>query len=436
MTFRKIASLALAVLMLCSVLCACTDTPATTGPTTTVSTAPTTQPTEPKPETLMYQVAVYGADGLPATSNVIVKFLQDGADPVMQNTNEEGVAQKELPKGSYNVELMFLDGKSYYYDSSDMTLNETKTQLTINLCLAQSTEGETVYADGDEYTAYPLRTGNTYVTLKPGRNYFLYLPDVAGEYDFFTGNNVYKVGYYGGEHYIMSQDAGKEGPNNGTHVSISAGMVSPNNAFVIGVDNPGTEDVETVLYVQRVSDYIDTSIPKTTYKTTHALTPWTMPAGKQIKKFDITSAMPVKLVRDDATGYYHLNTVTGPLVVVFLGEKAADHNSYLAPYDTILKNVGVTAYFKNDEGKIDRGEVYTNCLQDYIGIYDENTKAYTGGCIDRNSGLYPLTDDLMYIIQNHGAYSGWWDETDTRYIFGDTKVNVEKAWLFMCGYLE
>ena len=69
MTFRKIASLVLAVLMLCSMLCACNDT---TGPSTTASTAPTTQPTEPtepKPEMLLYQVTVYGVDGKPLVSS-------------------------------------------------------------------------------------------------------------------------------------------------------------------------------------------------------------------------------------------------------------------------------------------------------------------------------------------------------------------------------
>ena len=110
--------------------------------------------------------------------------------------------------------------------------------------------------------------------------------------------------------------------------------------------------------------------------------------------------------------------------------------SYLKPYDTILKNTGVSAYFQNEDGTYNRREDYNQCLLDYIGTWDENAKKYTTeGCIDRNSGLYPLTEDLKYIIQQHGKYSGWWDIEDERYIFEGITVNEENAWLFMCGYL-
>ena len=57
------------------------------------------------------------------------------------------------------------------------------------------------------------------------------------------------------------------------------------------------------------------------------------------------------------------------------------------------------------------------------------------GC-DRALPLCPLTEDLMYIIQNHGNHSGWWDVDDERYLFGETTVNKDNAWLFMCGYLN
>ena len=98
----------------------------------------------------------------------------------MQNTNANGVAEKELPTGEYTVELMFTGSvTNYYFDNSNMILNATRTEMTIHLALEQSMEGETVYANDTEYTAYPLYTGNTYVTLKPGRNFFLYYPSVG-----------------------------------------------------------------------------------------------------------------------------------------------------------------------------------------------------------------------------------------------------------------
>ena len=440
MKFRKIAALVLAMLMMASVLCACADTqPSGTsgknpnGNNPNGNNPTTTAPTQP--EKVAYQVAVYDANGRPATSGVIVYFMRDGEQVAMQTMNASGIAEKELEKGDYTVQLGFTNQEiSYYYDTTDLTLSKTKTQLTIHLCLGQSEEYELVYANDQEYTAYNLYTGNTYVTLKPGRNYFLYKPTESGEYQLYTSDG-YKTGYYGGTHYIMENDAGKEAPNNGTTMSLSASMISPDSSFVIGVDNPGEEDVNTILYAIRYSDYIDTSVRTVVYKATAALTPWTAPANARVNKFDITRAVPYKLVKD-ADGFYHVDTVTGPLVVVFLGTAAQDYMDYLVPYDVILKNSGVFAYFKNEDGTYDRRESYNDCLEDYIGTWDSATETYSGGCMDRKSGLYPLTDDLMYIIQNHGNHSGWWDVDDERYLFGDANVNKDNAWLFMCGYLN
>jgi len=196
--------------------------------------------------------------------------------------------------------------------------------------------------------------------------------------------------------------------------------------------------VQTVLRVVRVSDYIDTSVPVTVYKATAPLTPWKMPAGMNVNKFDITGSRTYNLVLDEATGFYHLDSIDGPLVVVFLGKNSEDHMSYLAPYETILDNSGVKAYFQNDDGTYNRCESYSECLIEYIGTKKEladKTVTYVGGCIDHESGMYPLTQDLMYIIQQHGNYSGWWDNSDERYLFESVVVNKENAWLFMCGYL-
>lgn len=445
MTLKKIAALALAAMMLCSVLSACGNPDASSVPGTSSSTQIPTTSSSAQPQKVMYQVSVFDVYGQPATSGVIVKFMQNGEQIALQKMNASGVAEKELDAGEYDVELMFTGGDvAYYYDTTDLKLTATKTQLMINLCLEQGTEFETVYHNDVAYDAYMVNTGNTRVTLKPGRNYFLYTPEMSGEYEMFASDSTYKVGYYGAQHFINEIDIGHEAPNNGTAVSISDGMVSPNSQFVIGIDNPNDEDVVTVLHVVRTGAYIDTSIPKENYRPTHTLTAWTKPADKTVKKFDIGTAVPYKLVLDEATGFYHLNDVNGPLVVVFLGEGAKDHITCMVPYDTVIKNTNVSAGIKDENGNTIKLEVFTSCLQQYIGVYDENMKdangkivgGYEGGCIDRASGLYPLTEDLMYIIKQHGTYSGWWDSSSGNYLFEDVMVSAENAWLFMCGYLE
>ena len=431
MNFKRILSLVLAVAMIAVMLAACTPAQNNTKPN---SSNPDNSSSSTQGGKATYRVTIIDVDGKPATSGVVVKFMQNGEQAGMELVNGTGMAAKELEKGDYTVELMFTNQDiQYYYDQTDLTLSKTKTELTIHLFMKQGDTPETFY-DG-EYSAYPITTGNTYVTLKPGRNYFLYAPTMAGEYELFTTDFAYQVGNYGSVYFIHDNDYNYNADINGTKLSLSPGMIDPEGRLVIGVDNPGTEDVNTVLHIVRKSDYIDTSVPGRSYATTHSLQSWTLPAGQQVTKFNITANMTYELVLDDQ-GFYHLNDVNGPLVVVFLGEYAKDYLTYLAPYDTILKNTRVIAYFKNEDGTYSHYEDYSACLQDYIGVFNESNSSYTGGCIDRDSGLYPLTEDLKYIIQNNGAYSGWWDATSESYIFNDITVNEENAWLFMCGYLN
>ena len=86
-------------------------------------------------------------------------------------------------------------------------------------------------------------------------------------------------------------------------------------------------------------------------------------------------------------------------------------------------------YFFDEDKNFIKRESYVNCLLEYIA------------CADENSGVYPLTEDLKYIIQQSGDYSGWWDTQANTFIFKyDTGtlvpgVNPEIAWLFMCCYM-
>ena len=233
---------------------------------------------------------------------------------------------------------------------------------------------------------------------------------------------------------------------NATLVTISPDMIGTNGTgttvFVIGVDNPGAE-VDAMLKVERVSAYVDTSITEIVYKTTGTLAPWELPVGATPASFDLTKPTGTyNLVLDEATGFYHLGSVDGPLVLVCLGSASDKLLNYAASYDTILKTVGVNKYFADDAGHYTHREEYSQCLLDYIGICDPATNQYSGGCVDRATGLYPLTADLMYIIQQHGDYSGWWNTAYDNYLFRDANgvydltVNPEIAWLFMCVYLQ
>lgn len=435
---KRIKALTLAMLLCAAMMLSACQ--ADVGPTTT----------EALSKTAIYQVTVLGVTGEPATEGVIVRFLQGGEEIAMQKTDASGVASKELDRGDYTVEIMFIDqSTSYYYDTTDLTLSATKTELTVELAYKAVDSSKLFYGSGenDYYVTYVVNAGRTYVSLAAGtRSYFLFTPTEAGVYRLSVEGDGYAVGYYGSPFYIQQNNVGNiEG--NATTVTVSPDMIGTSDTgttvFVIGVDNPENADVNVLLRVERVSAYVDTSIPSQTYETTGTLTPWTLPEGTMTASFDLTAASDTyKLVLDEATGFYHLGSVDGPLVLVCLGEESDDLLAYAASYDTVLQTVGVNKYFTDENGNYTHKEDYSQCLLDYIGLRDYATGEYTGGCVDRKSGLYPLTSDLMYIIQQHGDYSGWWDISSNGYLFKDANgtndptINPEIAWLFMCVYVQ
>ena len=436
-TVKRIKALTLAVMMLLSVVlcCACGENPETTA-------------TAALSQTAVYKVTVINTEGEPASEGVIVRFLKNGEEIALQKTDATGVAAKELERGDYTVEIMFIDaGSSYYYDTADLTLSAVKTELTVSLAYEAVKGNTTLFVGGQDHDAYVVNAGQTHVTLAAnGRTYFLFTPTEAGVYRLSTVGETYAVGYFGGPHFVQELNAG-EIDGNATCVTVSPSMIGTNGTgttvFVIGVDNPANAEAEAMLKVERVSAYVDTSIPSVTYETTGALTPWTLPDGTATVSFDLTKPTGAyNLVLDETTGFYHLGSVDGPLVLVCLGEASNKLLKYAASYDTILQTVGVNKYFTDADGNYTHKEDYSQCLIDYIGVRDDVTGQYTGGCVDRKTGLYPLTADLMYIIRQNGDHQGWWNANSANYLFRDANgnndfsINAEIAWLFMCVYVQ
>ena len=431
MKITRAVAMALALVLL---LTACGATPATT-PTTQLS------------KTVKYQVTVLGVDGKPATDGVIVKFMQGDEEVAMQRTDATGKAVKELDRGDYTVQIMFMDQtKQYYYDTAAMTLSATKTELTVELAYKVDGEPHSLYVQETDHNAYTIFAGNNFVELVSGnRSYFLFTPNESGVYRFSAASEACVVGYYGSPYFVQEMNVGNV-DGNAVTVTISPDMIGTDGTgttvLVIGVDNADGTVAQTMLKAERVSAYVDTSVPVQVYQTTGALTPWTLPQGAALESFNLSKPTDhYTLVLDETTGFYHLGSVDGPLVLVCLGEAADSKLQYGVSYDTMLQTMGVSKYFTDGTGNYTHKEDYSQCLIDYIGNRDYATGQYTGGCIDRKSGLYPLTADLMYIIRNNGEYMGWWSISGGSYLFRDssgvldTTINPDIAWLFMCVYM-
>lgn len=384
-----------------------------------------------------YKVTVLDGKGQPYTEGVIVRFLQNGEQVAMQKVDANGVATKNLERGTYTVELVLTGNASaFYYDTNNVTLTAEKTELQIVLTGAAGGEGRDLWVESaqKEYTAYNVEEGVTFLKLTVGdRAYFLFTPNRAGTYQFSVSGSNVAIGYYGAPHFVQPMNAA-EVVNNTFTVSISNSMIGTGDTgttvLVIGVDSQGAETA--YLTIERTGEPADSieDIPWTVYKKTIELSAYKLlplAPGTERKEFDLTAAS-YDLVLDESTGFYHLNSVSGPIVYVRLAA-ASGGSKYLPDFETILENSGVCKYFYDENGNVVKRETYDECLREYIA------------CADPENGLFPLTDDLKYIIQQRGDHYGWFDENSSGYLFIDPTtgvkilgINPDVSWLFICCY--
>ncbi len=433
---RKMMRAVAALLALCMlVLCGCQPGGAT-QPSTAAPAADT-----------VYSVSVVDGSGAPVTAGVVVRFLLHGEQAAMQPVNASGVASKKLPTDAYTVELLFSDAEAaWHYETENLTLDGQKSSLEIRLYSAVRGEGELVYDSVGESTAYAVNVGHTYVKLDTARrSYFLFAPKVAGVYRISLSDSSAVVGYYGYTSYIQAKSLVNL-TDGAIELAISKGMVGEGGMsipLVIGVDGNGADSC--ILHVERIGEPPHTieDEPWYVYEPTVELTKFTTPAGT-IREFDITAPTDTyTLVYNEADKTYHLNSADGPQVLVQLGKPT----TYLPALSEICTTASMAKYFYDEDGNFVKRENYTKCMQIYscTKVPTEGDRAQSAGkevYLDLATGLYPLTEDLYYIIRSHGEFAGWWNPTSPGYLFLDADgfalpgINNEIAWLSLCRYVE
>lgn len=384
------------------------------------------------PAETTYKVSVTNANNDPYTTGVVVRFMKDGQQAAMQVVGENGVAEKTLATGEYTVELTFTgNADDYYYDKTNLKLTAEKPEISVVLAEKAGEAVPLLYGeDGVTTYAYAAGVGSTYVELSEGRNYFLFTPQTPGMYKFTTTDPTAVIGYYGAPHFVQTMSAA-EVVDNSFSLSIRASMIGTNGTgttvIVVGIDK-GEKD-SCMLNIIRTGDpeHSIEDEPWMIYPAKTEPKPYTLPAGAQIGEFDLTAdSSKYDLVYNEADGFYHLNTADGPLVLVRLGQDT----KYLASFKAMLEKSGVVKYFFNEDGSFQKKESYSECLLQYIANMDEE------------SGVYPLTEDLKYIIQQRGDHTGWFDPEHSIYLFKDANginlpgINPEISWLFMCCYIS
>ena len=401
------------------------------GKPETPTDPPTTAPTEE--QEVVYEVTVTDVLEQIYNHGIIVKFLKDGKQVAMQPVDDNGVAAKKLPAGDYSVELLSTGSEiNYFYDHSKATLSAELTKLTIEVSVSYAEESmQTIYANGEPFEAPVVGAGCSHIVLKEGMNYVLFMAQEAGEYVFSLPGSAAKIGYYGMPHFVQSQSA-LEVVNNTVTMTIRDSMISKDDpyssVFVIGIESDGSMDSCT-LAIDRIGDpaWDVSEEPWVVYQPSAALAPYALPEGAALTNFDVTASSDTyNLVFNESDGFYHIGTEDGPLVLMYLTAAS----KYLDDLVTVASVSSICHYFYDEGGKFIKRETYNECILKY------------GEYADEAAGVYPLTKDLMYVIQQHGAYYGWWNmENRNTCLFKDENgnimpgVNPEIAWLFACCYI-
>lgn len=380
-----------------------------------VSGTPTVTPT-PSNKEITYTATVTDDLGNPI-SGVSVKI-----DSVALTTDASGVVTTVLKEGNYTVTVTIPTG--YLKGTTQYQVTASKPAVAIQLVPEMTGTTEIIYPGGEETKAYVVGTGDTLVTMLPDDvTYFIFTPSKSGTYKITTDNSSAKVCNWATTAYVFKS---------GSEVKSYTLNVKPGQFD--GDGNCGTSYVIGVTGVSRCNLQItrtgaakldETDVDWTVYKATTTPKAFTLSlgAGQSLKYFDLTAkTSEYTLVYSATDKYYHLNSESGPIVYVNLGEDAP----YVSFSEFLANGTGIRRYFYDSNGDFVKKEDYTSCMQKYVD------------CMDENTGVYPLTDDLIYIIQQYGDAAGWWNKTDDGfYLFeGVSGVNTEIAWMFALCYAE
>lgn len=377
-----------------------------------------------------YTVRVLDYAGNPQ-SGVAVRILKNGAPVATNRTGADGTVTANLESADYTVVLAF-SGQKLYYEEKKAVLPAGTTDLTIRVAPGAGKDFEMIY---DMYTSYYVSEGGTYVKTQANvDNYFIFTTKKPGQYRVSTSDPQAVVSYWGGStSFIFNGTASLEGydpASNSFTLNVKEKNIPDNDVgylAVLGV----TGASDCILEIIRIGDPIldETDLVAEVYEAKTPPKPYKYTQGKKLTYVDVTGKTSNYAIVMGSDGYYHLNSATGPLLYVNLGPNAP----YVSMYNMLgyqgYGGTSLNAVFYDANGSVVRKEDYTACMCSYVES------------IDAAQGVYPLTEDLVYMLRNGGDFKGWWDPDSGNYIFKDANgnpktINEELGWMFAVCYVK
>ena len=369
-----------------------------------------------------YTVAVQDYAGNPQTG-VTVQILKAGAPVNVQKTGADGKISVELETADYTVSLAFAQ-RGWYYEEKRAVLPAGTADLTIHVAKAVSGKPEELYVG----RAYYLNVGGTYVTMQANAvNYYIFEPTEPGLYRIGTSDFDAKVGYYGGStFFINDMTTSTDYTEENNYYTRNVKENNLGSVVIIGVT--GAKDC--IVEIIRLGDPIldETDIVPDVYKAATPPKNFRIKAsdGKKLKYVNLAGKTADYKIVMGEDGYYHLNAADGPLLYMNIGPNAPFHSLYYmagAGGNGVAGN-GIKATIYDENGSAIKRWDFSDCMLSY------------GECADPTYGVYPLTEDLRFIVQTAGSYYGWWDSGSPQFwLEGVANLNPELGWMFAVCYV-
>ncbi len=379
----------------------------------------------PKVEIPKIEYTVTVADGKGnAVSGIEVVFTKSGAEAAKVTTDKDGKATAKLESGEYEFELSGVD--TYYVAASAGVLNASVPAAEVKL-IPYAANPEYIYPD-ETNGIYRVNLGSVRVPVAKGEiRYFLFTPVEGAVYKVYTDSDKVEVGYYGGSFFVYPNNTGKMEADGSMTVEVLKTQVG--NTLVLGLQSTSAAVDECTLTIEKFADVEITihELEWVPYKPDAVFEKIETPEGYIVgmdlavwTPFDAT-ATEIPVFFNEKDGYYHLESVDGPVLYVRIGSKS----SYQEALTAIVGTTNLGIYIYDDNGEFQRKERYNEIIEAYAAA------------ADAKYNVYPLDEDLYYILKNL-ADDGWYDKTSPNYIFKEEEIIVMpfNGWLFACVYFK
>jgi hypothetical protein len=386
---------------------------------------------------ILYTVYVKDALGEPI-ANMIVDIMKDGEIVKSHLTDEGGrAAAKEggaLEVGKYEIGLRDPYGKEFHFDKSLAFIDKDHKEVTVTIYEKASSGHMTIYPTDrdDSVEAKMFSDGGYHVSLEKGENYIVFIPTVRGCYRIsFDGEGLSSPEYRGAPHFVQSANiAGTEGVDEvyskdgdlffNIRVFNIGDTPESTSRYVVMVNAEEACDAILTISVNRELAMSEEELPWSTISPTEIPSAFTLPDGAVLENLDITDKSTTIVYNPD-DNRYHIGTPEGKILLVRINTASPFIDSFRAIMD--VTHLGTYVY--GEDGNLIAKRDYSTMMETFSEYADENT------------GVYPLTPDILNMIKDIGGAWGWFTEGSPNYLFASLSMpNEELLLYFATAYVK